>query len=91
MDTNHELRILNRRASELIAEWVRVKAGRHPTTAVERVEIARRARRLLEWVETDEQALMDELSRGSDKDVLKALNTLHELSEKLRHIINEVY
>jgi hypothetical protein len=87
---NQELRILRVKVDRLTAEWFRVRARRHPTTAVERAEIARQAQELLRWVEVDVQALVDE-GRGSDKDVLRELNTLYELRERLMRVINEVY
>jgi hypothetical protein len=94
MGTNNlwqnEVHILNRRTNELITEWVRVRAGRHPTTAVERTRIAKHAQELLRWVETDLQLLVHE-DRMSDKDIVGVVNTLYELRERLRRIINEVY
>jgi len=91
MGTNlwYELHMLNKRANELITEWVRVRAGRRPTTAVERAEIARRAQELLRWVEVD-LLLVDE-DRVGDKDILGVVNALYELRERLKRVINEVY
>ncbi|MDT7969325.1 MAG: hypothetical protein RQ842_02085 [Vulcanisaeta sp.] len=92
MGTNNlwrEIHILNKRANGLITEWVRVRA-RRPTTAVERTRIAKHAQELLRWVETDLQLLAHE-DRMSDRDILEAINTLYELHERLKRVINEVY
>jgi hypothetical protein len=93
MGTNNlwrsEVHILNRKANEVITEWVRVRA-RRPTTAVERTRIAKHAQELLRWVETDLQLLVHE-DRMSDKDIVGVVNTLYELRERLKRVINEVY
>jgi hypothetical protein len=67
-----------------------VRAGRHPTTAVERAEIARRAQELLRWVEVELQLLVDK-DRVGDKDIVGVVNTLYDLMERLKRVINEVY
>jgi cell division protein FtsL len=83
----NEVDRLSREVNELVKEWGRLR--RHPSTAVERAEIARRAQELLRWVEVELQ-LVDK-DRVSNKDILGVINALYELRERLKRVINEVY
>jgi regulator of replication initiation timing len=85
----NEVDRLSREVNELVKEWGRLR--RHPSTAVERAEIARRARVLLRWIDADMQAIMDELGKVSDKDVLRLINNLSTIRERINRIMNEVY
>jgi predicted DNA-binding helix-hairpin-helix protein len=84
----NEVDRLSREVNELVKEWGRLR--RHPSTAVERAEIARRAQELLTWVEVELQLLVDK-DRAGDKDIVRVVNTLYELQERLKRVINEVY
>jgi len=84
----NEVDRLSREANELVKEWGRLR--HHPSTAVERAKIARRAQELLRWVEVELQLLVDK-DRVSNKDIVGVVNALYELHEKLKRVINEVY
>jgi regulator of replication initiation timing len=85
----NEVDRLSREVNELAREWGRLR--RHPSTAVERAKIARRAQELLRWVDADMQAIMDELGKVSDKDVLRLINNLSTIRERINRIMSEVY